>query len=481
MSKRKVETYAIKGYLFGKNYQDLINTIKESFAKTWDDVADSAYNITHPEGGNLFFNIGLAIFYTIILIARFIFGFLFTTIFSVLHILVVTVMMIFVYFGFVIIAFIDKVYRTFKKISNNCPNPDCQTKYDLPVYHCPSCGAPHRYLFPSSYGIFNHRCNCGQKLPTLLINGRHKLRGTCPRCGFVAFSGLNRSSIFPVFGGRSSGKTCFINSALTEIESLAPSLGCEYEYLYDVQGDERRRFKEFMSHGDLPESTHDNSLVYYNFYFSPVNQKAKGSKEDQIRNFVSLCDISGEAFTSRETVTKQLGYRYADSTLFILDPLAISSFRDELAEQGYDVASYKCSTHQISDILGVMLTSLQELHRKKNTKQSLIVVITKGDMPKMDELLGDAAVKKYQKTHKSASDMEARDALAEQFLKDYGEANALNMIKNYFTQVHFFLTSAIGKDHVEGEAFEPVGTAAPVLWAIDKTYDNVDFKEYWRK
>ena len=481
MSRRKTETYAIDGYLFGKNYRDLFNTIRESFQKTWDDVVDAAYNITHPDGDIIFFNIGLAIFYSIILFARFVFGFLFTIFFSIFHILIVTIMMIFVYIGFVLIAFTDKVYRTFKKISNNCPNPDCQTKYDLPVYHCPTCGAPHRYLYPSSYGIFHHRCTCGTKLPTLLINGRHKLRGTCPKCGFVAFRGLNRSSIFPVFGGRSSGKTCFINSALTEIETLAPSLNLEYEYLYDVQGDERARFQEYMNHGNLPESTHDNSLVYYNFYLSPKVTNKKGHKEDQVRNFVSICDISGEAFTSRETVTKQLGYRYADSTLFILDPLAISAFRDELAEQGYDVASYKCSTHQISDILGVMLTSLQELHRKKKTNQSLVVVITKGDMPKLDELLGDEAVNDYIKKHKGVSQMDARDALAEQFLKNYGEANALNMIKNYFAQVHFFLTSAVGKDHKEGEAFVSSGTAQPVLWAIEKTYDNVSFKDMWRK
>lgn len=473
----KVETYARKSYLFGKNYTDLFDTIKSSFVMTADTTKDNLHNIADPDYDGVIGRFGLRIFYVFLLISRIIFGFLFTAIFSVLHIIIVTIMMIGVYFAFVVIAFIDRVYRTLKRISNNCPNPKCQKKYSLPVYHCPNCQAPHRYLYPSRYGIFKHECTCGTKLPTLLINGRHKLDGTCPHCGYAAFKGLNHSTIFPVFGGRSSGKTCFINSALTEIENTyADQLNCQYDYVYNFKGDERKRFKQYMDAGNLPESTHDDGLVYYNFQFSP-----KGDK-NIVKNFISLCDISGEVFQKRENVAKQVGYHYADSTIFVLDPLAINDFRDEMSNAGYDVASYAYSRHEISDILGTMVTTLEEMHRNKNAKVKLIVALTKGDIPLLEEQVGDEKVKAYMKSHKGCDKWRATDALVEQFLVKYGESNAVNMLKNQFAEVHYFVTSATGKDHKKGEPFHPYGTALPVLWAIDKAYKNLNFDEaLWRK
>ena len=467
----KKEQYAIKGYFFGKNYRDLGNTIKTSFKGTWHSFIATFAAIGDAWSlDNVFFAIGLTIFYVILAIARFVFGFLFTILFSIFHIVVVTIVMIFVYLGFVTVAFIDKIYRTFKKVSNNCPN--CQKKYDFPVYHCPNCGAPHRYLYPSSYGIFTHKCTCGTKLPTLLINGRHKLKSTCPHCGNIAIPGVFHSTLFPVFGGRSSGKTCFINGALTEIEQFAEkSKNLEYSYFYGVAGDERKRFEDYAANGNLPESTHDNSLVFYNFYLSPKN--------NFVKNFISLCDISGEVFQSRQEITKQVGYRYADAVIFVLDPLSIPSFRDELVEAGYDVAKYGGSDHAISDILSAMLTSLNEIYRKKNWKLHLVVAFTKSDIPMLDKYIGAKAIKEYRDAHKNCSVIEARDALLEKFLIEHDEANALNMIKNHFVSAHFFPTSAVGKNHKEGTAFEPVGNADPVLWAIDRPYKNLNFKSYF--
>lgn len=469
---KKREKYAVRSYLFGKNYRDLWDTIAGSFRGTYNSGANAFRHIIDPETPMIFSRILMTVYYAVLMVAIFTFGFIFTTIFSILHVIVVTIMMTFVYLVFVFFAGLDKLYRTIKQISNTCPS--CQRKYSLPVYHCPTCGAPHRYLYPSSYGIFYHKCTCGTKLPTLLINGRHKLEGTCPLCDAPAFKGINHSTIFPVFGGRSCGKTCFINSAISEIERMAPSLKAQFNYYYGVANDDRLAIKERMEQGYLPDSTHENNLKFYNFTFTPNGKK-------RIANFISVCDINGETFQQRERISKQVGYRYADSIIFVLDPLAITEFRDEVINQGYDVASYAGSDQEISDILGAMLTTLEEMHRKKKTKINLIVAFTKGDLEPFDKILGQKAVDAYAKAKKGLSKMEARDALAQKFLMDYGESNALKLIQNYFSSVHYFVTSAVGKNHEDGASFEPIDTAYPLLWVIDEAYKNLNFdKQLWK-
>ena len=373
----KQETYAIKGYFFEKVYKDLFETIKESFLNTWDEVCDTAelFKGTFDEHG-IFFGIGLYAYYGIIIASRFLFGFLFTALFSLIIVIGAAFAMAGLYIGFFVLATIDTIYRAIKKINNSCPH--CQRKFDVPVYHCPNCGAPHKYLYPSIYGVLHHRCTCGELLPTLPINGRHKLRQSCPNCGEGIVGGLHHATIFPVFGGRSSGKTCFINSALNEIENIGAKNNYFYKYFYDVQGDERLRFEEYLNKGVFPESTHDDNLVFYNFYFNKADQK--------INNLISLCDVSGEVFQRRDTITKQIGYRYADSIIFVLDPLAIEDFRNEMIDRGYDIASYAYSTHPIADIMGAMLTSLNDLYKTENWKLNLAVVFTKADLPIFKEI-----------------------------------------------------------------------------------------------
>ena len=463
----KREKYAIKGYFFGKVYKDLINTIVESFKETRYEVCETAKSFKDIFSDHgIFFGIGLYGYYSIIIAARFLFGFLFTALLSLLIVIGAAIVMCGLYIGFFVLATIDTIYRNIKKINNSCSN--CQRKFDVPVYHCPKCGAPHKYLYPSVYGIMHHRCTCGELLPTLPINGRHKLVQTCPHCEEKIVGGLHHATIFPVFGGRSSGKTCFINSALNEIEALSAKNNYEYEYFYDVKGDERQRFKDYLKKGIFPESTHDDSLVFYNFYFN--------KKGEKIKNLISLCDVSGEVFQRRDTITKQIGYRYADSIIFVLDPLSIEEFRNELSEQGYDVASYSYSAHPIGDIIGAMLTSLNDLYKTEDWKLKLAVVFTKADMPVFKDRFSKESINLYKKSHKKKTIQAARDGMAEEFLSEFGEGNTLNLMKNHFSEIHYFVSSTTGDKPVEGEPFVSYGSSDPIMWVIKSAYKNIDIK-----
>lgn len=464
--KKKIERNAIKGYLFGKIYKDILETIKGSFENTWEDVVETADNFSDIfDDHGIFFGIGLYAYYGLIIAARFLFGFLFTAIISLFILIGAGIGMSGVYIAFIIIAFIDNMYRLIKRISSSCPS--CERKFSLPVYHCPHCGREHHYLFPNSYGILHHRCVCGSTIPTTFFNGRSKLPSTCPYCGESLVSGLHRATIFPVFGGRSSGKTCFINSALTEIENIANQHNYEFNYFYDVKGDERERFKNYMEKGILPESTHDDTLVFYNFYFNKKNQKVK--------NYISLCDVSGEVFQKRENIIKQVGYKYSDAAIFIIDPLSIEDFRNELTNQGYDVASYSFSSHKISDIIGAMITSLNDIFKTEKWKLNLVVVFTKADLPKFKEKFTDSEIRTMMNVEK-CSYQNARNKIAEKFFVEYGEANSLNLLNSHFSNIRYYTASSLGDDPVEGQAFRSYGASEPILNVIKDAYKNIDIE-----
>ena len=48
--------------------------------------------------------------------------------------------------------------------------PICGEKYNIPIYVCSNCGKEHKKLIPGKYGIFNRRCQCGNKMPTMFMD-----------------------------------------------------------------------------------------------------------------------------------------------------------------------------------------------------------------------------------------------------------------------------------------------------------------------
>ena len=222
-----------------------------------------------------------------------------------------------------------------------------------------------------------------------------------------------------------------------------------------------------MKSGILPTSTHDMNMLYYNFHISP--------KKAVVKNFISIADIAGETFTSSDAITRQAGYKYADAVIFVLDPLAIDMFRDRLVDEGYDVTDYSASDQQVSDILATVLHSLDELYHTTQWNLSLAVAVTKADIPSLDEAYGENAIHNYMTANPNLNYMQARDALVEKFLIENGEGNAVNLMKSKFKEIHYFPTSAVGKDHVEGEPFNSYGNAAPLLYVINRAYKNLNF------
>lgn len=479
-------------YFFKGGYVELWNTFKSTFSNLGEDISD-AWELL-ADGwcdfwGSFFSAIGSIFGFdfewdeigdSIKGICKFSFGFgklfhilVVTTslclFLSLAHAIILLTIMAIAYTFFMLWLLADTIYCLVKKISSNCPN--CQNHFSLPVYICPNCGAEHTRLRPSKYGIWKRTCECGYKLPTTFFNGREKLEAHCPTCGMnIKDGGKHVDICIPVVGGTSSGKTCFIHQSIAAIDKSASDLGLHYEYSPNGMDDYADNMNN-INHGYLPEKTNDMRLKYYQFYLNPASSKVK--------TLVSLCDVGGEVYSDSMSLGEQIGYKYANAFLLVVDPLSITMFREEIQKQSVNPSSYGCSSDSVDEIISMLITTLENMFcisSKDMLKTDVAVVFSKGDLPGLSEKIGDAAIEKCIQENPALSRFEAQNTVCENFLKEYEEINFLNSLKSKFKTIQFFCSSSLGHN-MDGTPFEAHGVEDPVLWLIDKTSPSMGLKD----
>lgn len=502
--KRRLEEPAYVNYFFKGGYVELGDTIKDSFSRLRDDVDDAKDELvdvaddldelsnifyvlakivtfgnseTDPDAGE-FFHSFVTIFKFIFALFKLIFVCVFTTLFTsimaFLHCTILMIIMIFAYTIFVIVKFADWIERKIVHIATSCPN--CQNKYDLPYYRC-ECGAIHKKLVPSRYGIWVRKCKCGRKLRTTFLNGRDRNKGTwiCPNCNYELGTPMSRDILIPVTGGPSSGKTCFISMAIKQIEEKSKDLGLVFQYRSNQKlGDDYLSNVRTLESGSLPRKTADRKLRYYQFYLTP--------KKDKIKNLISVCDVAGETYDSSIALGQQIGFKYANAFLMIIDPLSMKEYREEVASK-MDISNYGGSLKPIDEVLDLLVKDLESKFNLKASEfldSDVCVVFTKCDIPGIDDLIGDKAVEAYMKSHKIKDKYKAKNKVCEEFLSKYHEGNFIKDLHSKFKSIQFFSCSALG--HVQnGNTFAPVGVEEPLLWLIDKASQRINLKEQWGK
>jgi len=380
---------------------------------------------------------------------------------SIFQVVILFVGYIVVFIIYLIIALFDRIYCILHAITTDCPN--CQRRFILPIYTC-TCGIKHDRLLPGYYGIFKRICNCGQKLSTTFWNGREKLSASCPNCTHqLKDGGLNASWCIPVVGSPSSGKTCYINMTMMTFESLAlPKYGLSYTY--ENNGlDEFQKISARLKSCQVPVKTADNRLRYYQFSLTPPGEK---------KQLVSLCDVAGELFDvsiSGDKINEQIGFRYANAFLLLIDPLAITKFRNEISNTN-NLNGYNGSTQPIDELVTILIDTLQKMLSIKSNAfldSNVAVVFTKIDMPGLDEIIGEKAVLRNITSTDSKTRLKAQNDLCDQFLRKYDEDNFIKILSQ-FKNVQYFTCSALG--HVDnGQPFNATKVEEPLLWLLSKT------------
>lgn len=452
-------------YFFGKGYTDLWNTIKESWSRNIHSAGDQ-FSLACEKGC---FTMGGGM-NLIAAISIFTFGSAITAFTTFAHIAVLFSFFAFIYIGFGLLWLIDRIYIMINKIKNACPNPDCQAPFLIPTYECPGCGEKHTNLVPSKYGILKRTCLCGTKLPTTFLNGRGQLKAYCPECG-TALSGdtASRQYAFPVIGGPSVGKTCFINMAIDQMMSeVAPARSWEMSFISDTEEKDHALAMKSLNQGVRLMKTELNSLTAYQLMLKLPNEK--------IGRRIYVYDISGEMFSSSSDVQNNLAYSYANGFIFIIDPLTLNQFAMDV-EDKVDLNAYGASSKDFEDILNIMLINLEKmfgLKDKDTLKRNLAVVINKVDIPTLEEKIGEIAAQQYlaENAETCKSYMDARDAVCRNFLEEYGAGNFVRTAEAKFKTVRYFTCSALGHNH-EGQPYEGKNVVDPVMWLLQQADSSI--------
>ncbi|MCD7892217.1 MAG: hypothetical protein LUG60_00820 [Erysipelotrichaceae bacterium] len=369
----------------------------------------------------------------------------------------------------------DRIYRLSKGIKLDCEV--CKEQFNLPAYECPSCGEKHYKLIPNHFGIFNHTCTCGEKLPCTFFNGRSKLVAYCPNCDSALASDSTKSIIIQLTGGSSAGKTAFLSSFY---HSYLKKLNMNPLIEYTIPNNRQERFNnlnEYFTGAYLPDSTSETNAMMYEMII----------KSDQLRTDrkFAIYDIAGEMFNpdiSDYEITQEQ-YRYCNGIILLIDPLSVDSIRNEAIAANENIDNY--SQMDPDEVVNNFINYLIQTGIIKNNKVSnkpVAVVICKADLPVLKKKISIAHIKLTYKQYlnnltedeKAMTYDQYRNNQIKAFMNEYDMNNALATLEHQFKNLSFFVASAIG--HVpDGESYTPFGVDECFDWII-KTTDNEYYK-----
>lgn len=459
---KKVQPAKIS-YFFNKGYVDLKNTILDAWGKNKESMSKQRLAISSSD------RIAGKLVHIVALLCIVVFGSIITAMTTLLHVMFLSVFFVIVYIMFSFVWFIDRIYIMIHKISNACPNPDCQDHFLIPAYECSECKRVHTRLMPGKYGILHRTCLCGNKMPTTFLNGRSKLTAYCPTCAFALEGDTgSRQIAIPVIGGPSVGKTCLINMAVNKMATeTAKEKNWEMSFASDEDRSEFNTVMDGLNTGIRPNKTDKDALTAYQIMMNLPN--------DKVGRRVYIYDISGERFSESATITGNQAFGYADGFVFVIDPLTIPEYVMSVIDK-VDPDKYGASPQDFDDIFDIMMNNLQIMFKLDSDdilKRSFAIVINKADIPGLEEEIGDTAAQNYLISHEECRSFEeARNAVCKQFLENNGEGNFVRAAEGRFKTVQYFTCSALGHNK-EGVPFSCINAELPFLWIMQQVDSKI--------
>ncbi|WKY49041.1 hypothetical protein Q5O24_06940 [Eubacteriaceae bacterium ES3] len=459
----KSDEPAKRSYFFGPGYAQLKGTIKTAFelnsvsgkkvektSKKFKGDSDGIWGGIMAIGGVVYLIIADICIYVI--------GTILCAVFGLIHVTVTTVFMILTYIIFTIVWIIDRLYLLKNKIRSDCPT--CHSRFLIPTFMCPECGAIHKKLVPGPYGIWKHKCTCGHKIPSTFLNGRSKLDAYCPYCGSLLVASDARQVVFQLIGGSKSGKTVFLSAYFHEyLEKLRKNRNLEVEIFNQYQPffDE---LKEWYNGIDCPATAQLNSQMYPLLINSSLGVK---------RQF-SIYDIAGEMFDgfTAESEILQQHFHYCNGLLFLIDPFSSGNLRDNRINSGEDMSDF--SDMPVEDVVTNFINYLVTTgHKKANTRCTIpmAVLIAKSDEKEIKREIGPAKIASVFKNgqYGYTSYDEARDCECRKFLMDIGLSATVENLETEFSNLHYFPVSAMGHAP-DGSVYEPWGVTDAIDWML---------------
>ncbi|MFJ6466545.1 hypothetical protein ACIQM0_37000 [Streptomyces sp. NPDC091387] len=218
----------------------------------------------------------------------------------------------------------DRVALWTKRLGSGMICPHCFERVRYPAYDCPSptCRRRHADIRPGTYGLFRRRCECGRRMPTLLMlmDRKARLQGYCghPHCGkpMNVAGGHMPEVVIPLIGGQAAGKTRLMAAMLLSLERAAANGGPAITLADDESDANYAVLREVLWIRGHTRATQKTLPRAHSFVLG-------GGRSQRL---VHLFDTAGERFVDRDE-TDALRYAQAARTfVFVLDPMAVKSF-----------------------------------------------------------------------------------------------------------------------------------------------------------
>jgi hypothetical protein len=245
----------------------------------------------------------------------------------------------------------------------------CHHRVPYPAYGCPGpgCSLRHTDVRPGRFGVLARTCFCGRRMPTLLLLGSHRMQAYCPYCDhpLVESTGTAPEVIAPLLGATGAGKTRLMLALAFALEELGT--------VDFASPDTRQRLEELrpaLRHGLPTRATSRELPRAYSLY---------ATLEPGQRRLVHLFDVAGERFNRPEDVHELRYLARASSFLFVLDPLSLDAFWEQLSQKEQEQLASVRSVRAPQAIFDHTSERIEALGVDRRGAR-LLVVLSKNDL-----------------------------------------------------------------------------------------------------
>ncbi len=316
---------------------------------------------------------------------------------------------------------------------------------------CPSCGSTKGYdyivagkvhpvaLRPGLYGVLHHVSPFnGEKLPTMLLNGKGKLERKCVSCRQSVSTGGATGGVnvgygtdihVGVVGHRSSGKSYLLYSALGDMLTRHSSSMTQVDR--DIDTDIKGKAQAVAAGSGI--QTREASQ------YRAVQVMYK-DKHRAVPYHLFFYDVAGEKFNiaSKSHLSALDFYKNVDSIIFVIDPMmvdftGISRVDDDLQAWIRKMdAKYGFEKNNIRNTFSILMEILERAGRESK-KINFSFVCVKSDLGYFESVGYNA---------NTITPKEVQEFVS----RKMSMSSIVNAAKSEFKSVNFYAVSAISKD-----------------------------------
>lgn len=300
----------------------------------------------------------------------------------------------------------------------------------------------------------------------------------CPTCHFELSHDVGQidQRIIAIIGGRATGKTHYIASLITRLQH---EVGKNFQITVRMLGDNTQERWE----RDFYTPLFVRKLVLQPNRPAEIDPQVKsplifrltfgnGSYTRALN--ISFFDSAGEDMTSLTTMSIQNRYIcFADGIIFLLDPLQISSVRQQLTTANVPPADPKASPENIIGRLRDLFERQYNLRPTQKIKIPVAFTLSKVDT--LLPLLEPGSALQRPSEHFGYLDLDDVQSVSTEIANYLGEwinPNLLGIVNNGFATYNYFGVSSLGEQpdptNNRLSTVSPLRVEDPFLWILHK-------------